>query len=63
MSYNLAVALIAALDAFVIAAAAGVCSIPFLIEKPKTVSLVGATLPDALPEIAEVAPAFEAAAG
>jgi len=63
MSFNFAVGLIAALDAFVVAAVACVCLIPFLIEKPKSIGIVGATLPDLAPTIEAVAPALEAASG
>jgi len=63
MSFNFAVGLIAALDAFVIAAVACVCLIPFLIDKPKPMGFVGATLPDLAQTIEDIAPAFEAASG
>ena len=60
MSLASVVVLIAALDAFVIAALACVCLIPHLIDKPKPVEFARPVLAD-LSEVAEISPAFEAA--
>lgn len=59
MSYSLAIGLIAALDAFIVAAVACTCLVPFVIDKPKSPrTLVAVDLMDMLPDVAEVVPGF-----
>jgi hypothetical protein len=58
MSYTVAIALIAAIDAFVIAALACACLIPFIIDKPTPVTR-DVTIPNALPDFVGAVPALD----
>jgi hypothetical protein len=60
MSQTFAIALIAALDACVIVALAGVCLIPFVMDKPRRIGYAWTTVPEMRAAIAEVVvPAVE----
>jgi hypothetical protein len=58
MSYTVVIALIVAIDAFVIAALSCVCLIPFVIDKPTPMKR-DVTIPNALPDLVGAVPALD----